>query len=235
MVTNTTALASAYKQFRAELTKAAQFHDADFTHNAITRKRYQGVMQARANLLSALPDQPTAPAGTSRADYLASRAPRTADTLAVAQHEFGIVTKLLEAGRPIEQIIRDASPTRLDAILANAEVLPKVLGSDDPAAVVTDLHGQVFDRLVETGESEAVSVAASERDFVTSSAWHRVLSEAIEGMPTIGALSDLHNSDPEGYQAVLSADPDRVVSAEVDATVTKLDRIAATGGLTAGV
>lgn len=55
---------------------AVKFVNPDFTHNALTRHRPDGMMKARAELLKSLPAEPEAPK-VNAATVLAARAPRT--------------------------------------------------------------------------------------------------------------------------------------------------------------
>jgi hypothetical protein len=223
MAINKQALVAAVAKFRADTATAVKFVNPDFTHNAITRHRHDGVMKARAELLKSLPAEPEAPkvnAGT----VLAARAPRTADQVAVAQHEFAIVERLLASGQPITQVIRDATPARLDAVLAHVEVLPSVLGSSEPQKVVEGVHQQVFGRLVELGDPQAVIARDAQAQFDEQSAWRQVIADTIEGRETGGGLTALFNADSEGFEALMASNTDPVVNADTAEVVRKLDR-----------
>lgn len=223
MTLNKQALVAAITKFREDTATAVQFQDPDFTNSAITRRRHEGVMQARAELLKALPAAPEAPKVNAQT-VIAGRTLRTADQVAVAQQELGIVERLLAAGQPIEQIIHGASAARLDAILAHAEVLPAVLGSADPATVVAEVQARVFDRLIETGDPQAVIARDAQAQYDQQAAWREVVTDTIEGRQTGGGLTALFHSDSEGFDALMASNTDPVTNADTLATVAKLDR-----------
>lgn len=224
MAINKQELIGAIAKFRADTATAVRFHDADLTASAITRKRHEGVMGSRGALLKSLPPEPEAPK-VNAATVLADRMPRTADQVAVAQHEFALVERLLASGQPVEQLILGASPARLDAILAHAEVLPGVLGSADPAAVVASIHEQAFERLVELGDARATVARDAQRAFDEQSAWREVVKDTIEGQETGAGLTALFRSDPEGFEALQASNTDPVTNADTGETVRKLDRV----------
>lgn len=224
MAVNKQALVASITKFRSDTATAVKFHDADLTASANTRRRHSGVMAARGELLKSLPPEPEAPKVTP-ATVLADRAPRTADQVAVAQHEFALVERLLASGQPVEQLILGASPARLDAILAHAEVLPAVLGSADPAAVVASIHEQAFERLVELGDAKATVARDAQRAFDEQAAWREVVKDTIEGQETGGGLTALFRSDPEGFEALQASNADPVTTADMGETVRKLDRV----------
>lgn len=232
-MTNSKTLADAIAKFRSATTSAVNFHDPDLTNSAITRRRHQAVMQARSELLKALPPQPDAPK-VNRATVLAGRAPKSADQVAMIQQEFSIVERLLAAGQPIEQIILNASPARLDAILAHAEILPSTLRSTDPTAVVEAVRGHVFDRLVETGDPNAVMARDAQLAHDRQVAWREVITGTIEGDRYGRGLAALHRTDPEGFEALAAVASDPVTAADTGERVRHLDRVFGIGVSTAG-
>ncbi|MCK8608887.1 hypothetical protein [Agromyces sp. C10] len=224
MAINKQALVAAVTKFRTDTASAVKFTDADLTASAITRHRHNKIMAARAELLKSVPAEPTAPTMTP-AKVLADRAPRTADQVAVAQHEFGIVERLLAAGHPLEGVIRDATPARLDAILAQIEVIPAVLGAGQNAPEeVTRIHGQVFERLVEVGDAKATIARDAQRAYDEQAAWREVVVDAIEGRETGGGLTALFHADPEGFEALMASNTEPVANADTAEAVRKLDR-----------
>lgn len=235
MAINKQALVAAIAKFRSDTATAVKFHDPDFTNNAITRRRHTGVMAARGELLKSLPAEPEAPKVTP-ATVLADRAPRTADQVAVAQHEFALVERLLASGQPVEALILGATPARLDAILAHAEVLPSTIGSADPAAVVASIQEQAFDRLLELGDPKATIAAEAQRQHDEQAAWREVIKDTIEGRETGAGTTALFNADPEGFELFAASNTDPVRDADTGERVRQLDRTFNVGApQTAGV
>lgn len=223
MAVNKQALTEAITKFRADTAAAVKFHDADLTASANTRRKHEGVMKARGELLAFRPAEPEAPKVTP-ASVLADRAPRTADQVAVAGHEFALVEKLLASGQPVEALILGATPSRLDAILAHAEVLPGTLGSADPASVVADVQRQAFERLVELGDSKATIAQEAQRQHDEQAAWREVVKDTIEGRETGAGMTALFNADAEGFQALAAANTDPVRDADTGERIRQLDR-----------
>lgn len=223
MAINKQALVAAIAKYRTDTATAVKFHDPDFTNNAITRHRHQGVMAARGELLKSLPTQPEAPKVTP-ASVLADRAPRTADQVAVAQHEFALVERLLASGQPVEALILGATPARLDAILSHAEVLPSTLGATDPASVVADVQRQAFDRLIELGDPKATIAQEAQRQHDEQAAWREVIKDTIEGQETGAGLTALFGADREGFDLLRAADTDPVRDSDTGDRIRQLDR-----------
>lgn len=84
MYTNINPHAQAFQRFRTELAEAVKWSNPSYTNSAITRERACRVMEARKNLLGAIPDEETA-TGLTPAEYIDSLRPTTADQVAVAQ------------------------------------------------------------------------------------------------------------------------------------------------------
>lgn len=223
MAINKQALVAAIAKFRADTATAVKFADSDLTNSAQTRRRHTGVMAARAELLKSLPAEPESPKVTPAA-VVAGLVPTTADAVAVQARELGIVHKLLDSGQPIEQVILGASPERLAAIASNAEVLPSVLGSSDPAAVVESIHQQVFGKLVESGHPQAVIARDAQAQFDEQVAWREVVKDTIEGRETGGGLTALYNADAEGFKLLQETNTDPVRDADTGERVRQLDR-----------
>jgi len=222
-INNKQALVAAVAQFRADTAKAVQFHDPERTNSANTRRKHLGVMDARAALLKVIPAEPTAPSLTP-ASVVAGLTPTTADAVAIQARELGIVQKLLDSGRVLEEVVRGASPERLAAIAANAEVLPEVLRSDDPASVVKGIHERVFEALVEVGHPQAVIARDAQAQFDEQSAWREVVKDTIEGRETGAGLTALFKADREGFDALMASNTDVVLNADTAQAVRKLDR-----------
>lgn len=223
MNTNINPQAQAYQRYRAELAEAVKWSNPNYTNSAITRERARRLMEARKNLLAAIPAEATA-SGPTPAEYIDSLRPATADQVAVAQFEWGQGKALLDAGRSLDQIIHSASPARLRAVAAYIDTLPEVVSSIAPDQVVAEVRSLVFDRLADAGDEGAAHVRSAQQAVAAPNAWRRVLTEALEGQLSIGAATELHRADPEGFAAMdrsefLSADID------VDQRVEALDRV----------
>ena len=223
MAINTDKYQNAYAKFRTDLKAAVTKHDGDLTATANTKRRHEAVMAARGALIPSIPAE--AKVTRSRVDFLAGLTPKTADAVAVAQYEFGIVERLLGAGHPIEAVIRDASPARLQAISAYVETLPSVLGATEPAVVAAELRERVFEALADGGDATASIIRAEEQDVATQNAWRGFLVESLEGTGTIGGRTDLFAADPEGYKQVLATEAAQGTDVDVNDRVAKLDRV----------
>lgn len=228
MAINKQALVAAVAKFRADTATAVKFADPDFTHNAITKRRHTGVMAARGELLKAMPAEPEAPKVT-RASVIAGLIPTTADQIAVQARELGIVDRLIASGRTLAEVMHGASPERLAAIAANAEVMPEVLRSDDPAAVVSGIHEQVFDALVEVGHPQAVIARDAQAQFDEQAAWREVIKDTIEGAETGAGLTALFKADHEGFESLMATNTEPVRDADTAVAVRKLDRVFGVG------
>lgn len=233
MAVNKSALVAAIAKFRADTATAVKFADSDLTNSAITRRRHTGVMTARGELLKAMPAEPEAPK-VNRASVIAGLTPTTADQIAVQARELGIVDRLIASGRTLAEVMHGASPERLAAIAANAEVMPEVLRSDDPAAVVAGIHEQVFDALVEAGHPQAVIARDAQAQFDEQAAWRAVIRDIIEGNATGGGLTALHRADSEGFQALMAANTDPVRDSDTGERIRQLDRTFGIGVAKAG-
>jgi len=223
MNTNINPHAQAFQRFRTELAEAVKWSNPNYTNSAITRERACRVMEARKNLLGAIPDEETA-TGLTPAEYIDSLRPTTADQVAVAQFEWGQAKALLDSGRSLDQIIHTASPARLRAVAAYIDTLPEVVTSIAPDEVVAEVRSLVFEQLAESSDEGAAQVRAAQQAVAAPNAWRRVLNEALEGQPSLGAVTELHQADPEGFAAM---DRSEFASADldVDQQVQALDRV----------
>ncbi|MFG6476379.1 hypothetical protein ACFXP7_08300 [Microbacterium sp. P06] len=161
----------------------------------------------------------------ARQKLVASFQPTTADEVAVVGREWDMVSQLLRSGRSIEQIIQSASEQRLIAIAAYAELIPEVSQSINPQAYLGEVTDTVIERLAALGNSQASGVVADEATSDIKLAWRQVLSEALEGAVSIGALSELGRVDPDGASSITLSDG-FVDSFVLDEEVARLDRIA---------
>ena len=122
------------------------------------------------------------------------------------------------------EVMQGASPERLAAIAANAEVMSEVLRSNDPGSVVKSIHEQVFEALVEAGHPQAIIARDAQRAFDEQAAWREVIKDTIEGRVTGAGLTALFKADREGFDALMAVNTDPVRDADTAAAVTKLDR-----------
>lgn len=228
MAINRQALVASAAKFRADTPTAVKLHDAERTNSANTKRKHLGVMEARAELLKSLPAAPEVPK-VNRASVIAALAPTTADAIAVQARELAIFERILSSGRVRAEVMQGASAERLAAIAANAEVLPAVLRSDDPASVVSGSHERVFEALVESGHPPAVIARDAQADFDAQAAWREVLKDTIESRETGGGMMALHRADSEGFAALMAANTEPVVNADTAEAVRKLDRTCGIG------
>lgn len=228
MVVNKSALVAAVSKFRADTATAVKLHDSERTNTANTKRKHLGVMEARAERLKSMPAEPEAPK-VNPASVIAGLTPTTADQIAVQARELGIVDRLVASGRTLAEVMHGANPERLAAIAANAEVMPEVLRSDDPAAVAAGIHAQVFDALVEVGHPQAVIARDAQAQFDEQAAWREVIRDTIEGAETGAGLTALFKADREGFESLMATNTEPVVNADTAVAVRKLDRISGIG------
>ncbi|TFC26875.1 hypothetical protein E3O25_10770 [Cryobacterium sp. TMT1-3] len=204
MTSTTSTHAAAYRSSRLALAAALQFADNDLTIEAQARRRADMVTAARAQLTAATP---AAPASRDRqAEVLASRAPRTADDIAIQNREREKVLALVGAGRSLVGIIDAADESRLAAIVDSIEILPEVLASGDSVGIAAELRGRAFDRLVGLGAADAADAAADDAQDARQAAWSQALTEAQTGEVSMGVRQAIHAVDREGYAASFSDD-----------------------------
>lgn len=233
MAINTAASVAAYKQYKQDLASAVSYSDRDLTHSAVTRRRAQRVEAARKALQAHTPAAPDpVTLEDRRPAVLAALRPTTADQVAVLQHEWATVEAALRSGRPIQQVLLEATTTqRVAAILANLEAWSYSQDTTDPAGVVADLESMAFDRLVEQGYEPAVSANTVAEAFQATAAWNRVLSESLTGEVTLGALTDLHRWDADGYRQLAEINAEVDPAGDVAKAVARLDAVIASGEL----
>lgn len=222
MTTNTAPYVQAFKAFRQALSQAVDFTDPNYTNSAITRTRFERVMQARAALSDQIPAAKEADVDAQIAGVLDGLAPKNADEVALQEAEWRKVQALLDAGRSLEALVLSASPLRLAAIAQWIEVSPEALASSDPSGVVSEVRELVFGRLVEAGVPAAVQAHDVTADAARVSAWRDVLTESLEGSASLGSLSALARADMDGYQA-LDLDETMSRDVEIDFRVSELD------------
>lgn len=200
-MTDTNRFAAAVRGYRDEITAAMQIKDDSLSASGLGERQRAAVAAASARLLSAVPPLPQG--AQNRDDVLAGLGATTADEIARMQHEQGKVRALLDAGRPLGQIIADADDVRALAIADLVETLPQVLDSSSGAEIVAEVRGLVFDRLADLGVEAAASVRDVEQQNAPAIAWHRAMTETAAGSDaTVAAWQDVYRADPEGYEIV---------------------------------
>lgn len=216
-MTDTNRFAAAVRGYRDEITAAMNIGDDSLSASGLGERQHAAVAAARARLLSAVPPLPQG--AQSRDDVLAGLSATTADEIARMQHEQGKVRALLDAGRPLAQIIADADDVRALAIADLVETLPQVLDSKSGAEIVAEVRGRVFDRLADLGVDAAASVRDVEQQNAPAIAWHRAMTETAAGSDaSVGAWQDVYRADPEGYEVVREG-----FDGQVDEWVRRLD------------
>jgi len=200
-VTDTSRFAAAVRGYRDEIAAAMQISDANLSATGLGEKQRAAVAAARARLLAAVPPLPAG--GKSRDDVLAGLGASSVDQIARMQHEQTKVRALLDAGRPLAQIIAEADDVRALAIADLVETLPQVLESQSGAEIVAEVRGLVFERLADLGVESAVKVRDVEQQNAPVIAWHRAMSETAAGSDaSLGAWQDVYRVDAEGYETV---------------------------------
>lgn len=200
---------AAVQQYRAALATAMRFNDANLSEQGNAQRRSDVVSKARADLLAKRPLLPQS--GESRDAVLASMTPITADAIARLQHEQTKVRALLDAGQPLSHMIANGDAQRALAIADLVETLPQVVDSQHGAAIVDETRSLVFDRLADLGVERAVKSGDIEQRNAPAIAWHAAMTEAAEhGNASIGAWSNVHRADTDGYNAVRDSFDGRV-------------------------
>ncbi|MGA5644123.1 hypothetical protein ACPCHV_02400 [Microbacterium sp. NPDC088796] len=200
-MTDTNRFAAAVRGYRDEITAAMNISDDSLSVSGLGERQRAAVAAARARLLAAVPPLPQG--AQSRDDVLAGLGATTADEIARMQHEQGKVRALLDAGRPLAQIIAEADDVRALAIADLVETLPQVLESNSGTEIVAEVRGRVFDRLADLGVDAAASVRNVEQQNAPAIAWHQAMTETAAGSDaSVAAWQDVYRADPEGYEIV---------------------------------
>ncbi|MFB7884969.1 hypothetical protein [Microbacterium sp. NPDC056057] len=222
MAINTTPYVQAFLTFRRSLSQAVDYQNPNYTNSAIHRERFKRIMDARAALANQIPAESKGDPDAGIAQVLDGLAPKTGDDVALQEAEWRKVETLMRAGRSLEQVILSANPLRLAAIAQWVEVWPEALASTDPEGVVAEVRELVFQQLVEAGVPEATRARDVTSDANVVDAWRDVLTEALEGAASLGALSRVARLDPRGY-AALGLDETIQRDIELDHQVERLD------------
>jgi hypothetical protein len=189
--------AKAYRDYVTATAAAVQLTDRELTPEANLRRQLAAITAARATLAAATPAAPQ-PAADGRTAVLEARSPRDGSQVALQGREQEKVATLLQAGRPLPEIIAEASPLRVAAILDDWERL--VQEDPSPQVAAAELRDAAFARLVALGETDAVKVANAEAEIARVDAWSRTLTEARGAAITLGTRQALKAADPEGYR-----------------------------------
>lgn len=197
-MTDTTKYAQAVRAFRDTIARAQSLSDDTLTDVELVNRRREIVQGARSTLLAQRPTLPTIP---TRDGVLESLRARTADEYAALRHEQEKVTRLLEAGQQIGDVLRSADVRRALAVADLADTLPSVLESGSPAEVAAEYRAAVFDRLGELGVEQVTQQRALELEWAAPLAWDRVITEQAAGSVSIGAWQKVHVVDRDGYEA----------------------------------
>ncbi|RIJ19410.1 hypothetical protein DZF97_00715 [Clavibacter nebraskensis] len=194
---NTTPFVAAYRDYATATDAAVRLTDPELTPDANGRRQAEALTAARGVLTTRTPPAPQTGAD-GRTAVLEARSPQNASDVALQGREREKVATLLQAGRPLPEIIAEASPLRVAAILDDWEQL--VQEDPSPQVAAAELRDAVFARLVALGEPDAVRVASVEADTAQLDAWSRVLTEVQGRAITMGTRQALKSADPEGYQ-----------------------------------
>ncbi|QIS39072.1 hypothetical protein [Clavibacter capsici] len=194
---NTAPYVAAYRDYATAIDAAVQLTDPERTHEANLRHQATAITDARGVLTGATPAAPE-PGADDRRAVLEALSPQNASDVALQGREREKVATLLQAGRPLPEIIAEASPLRVAAILDDWERL--VQEDPSPQVAAAELRDAAFARLVALGEPDAVKVATAEAETAQLDAWSRVLTEAQGPAITLGSRQALKAADPERYR-----------------------------------
>lgn len=203
---NTTTYQTAYRKFQRALIEAARI-DPDLSTAGNQKRQREAIAKARADLLAAAP---TPPEGPDPLDVMLDElGAKTSEGLALQDREWAKVEKLLAGGKRLENIIANAEPRRLAAILDNLETYGPVMESFDPDGIIGEVRAHARNRLTERGQDiqEALE-AKEERDQLQS--WHDVLTKLADGHIHGPQRNALHAADRDGYDYAFG--PTNVIS-----------------------
>ncbi|QPE04455.1 hypothetical protein IT882_15170 [Microbacterium schleiferi] len=200
---NTATLIQSTVQARADLLATALSLDPHLTPEGLRARQRREVDAIRGRITAAMPVAPTAP---DRQPILDALAPKGADDIALQAHQWSKVRALLDAGRDLPSIIRDADRVRLAAILDALETMPEVLEDSQPETVVEFIQGAVWDRLVQV-DPAAERIAAIERTNAPAVAWRTILEGlAATGEIPFDGLVLLREADAEAFDLLMDGD-----------------------------
>lgn len=200
-MTDTSRFAAAVRGYRDEISAAMQITDEALSATGLGERQRAAVAAARARLLAAVPPLPKG--AQSRDDVLSGLGATTADQIARMQHEQTKVRAMLDAGRPLGQILANADETRALAVADLVETLPQVLESGSGAEIVAEVRDIVFERLADLGVESAATVRDVEQRNAPTIAWNPAMTETAAGSDaTVAAWQDVYRADPDGYEVV---------------------------------
>lgn len=197
-MTDTTKYASAVRTFRDTVARAQGLRDDTLSDTELQARRRQIVDGGRAALLAERPVLPPIP---TREAVLEGLRACTADEYTALRHEQDKVTRLLESGQTVGDVLRTADAGRVLAIVDMIETLPSVLSSGSGAEVAAEFRTEAYDRLGELGVEQVSQQRALELEWAAPLAWDRVITETAAGSASIGAWQNVHVVDRDGYEA----------------------------------
>jgi len=200
---NTATLIQSTVQARADLLATALSHDPHLTPDGLRARQRREVEAIRGRITAAMPVAPTTP---DRQPILDALAPKGADDIALQAHQWAKVRALLDAGRDLPSIIRNADRLRLAAILDALETMPEVLEDSQPETVVEFIRGAVWDRLVQV-DPAAERIATIERTNAPAIAWRTILEGlAATGEIPFDGLVLLREADAAAFDLLMDGD-----------------------------
>ena len=201
-----TALADAFRRFKTAERAAVQYSNDSLTRQALQRERARRLAAARDDFRAGAPQTDPASlewAERKRQEALDALAPTDADSVALIGNEWAKVEALLDSGRNLEQLIVEASPLRLSAIL---DRMPTrlIVTSTEPDAALAEVTSLALDRLETLEDPAALLATGLTKTANHSGAWGRVIQQATTPFEEVGvpALTALYNASPEDYEAV---------------------------------
>jgi hypothetical protein len=215
----------AFADYRAAAQKAVKFHDPNYTRNAITRTRADGLHAARQALLAALPprsEREATPDTTALDAAFAGLAVTSADTAAIVNSEWAKTKAALDGGRNLGHLIANADRRRLMAIMEHldTDIAP---GTGDVAGVTAEVSQAVLSRLADLGDAKATEAIAAQTAGAKDRAWQTVFEEASRGEVSVRARTMLKQASAEDYDAAF---PDSPEASEFNLAVSHLDHVA---------
>lgn len=184
----------------AALRAAAEFTDKNLTPEANRRTRTDMAAAANQSLravIAALPELGEDP----RMAVLSVLSAKTADEVALQGREREKVDALLGSGKTMHEVIAQSDETRLGAILDNLEVLPEVLASSAPDAIIAEVQVSIFERLAMHENKAAATAAEAFGEWAVATAQRDVLTGIVQGGSSMAGLIALRKVDPAGYEA----------------------------------
>ncbi|RPE78969.1 MULTISPECIES: hypothetical protein [unclassified Frondihabitans] len=204
-----TSLADAFRRFKTAERAAVEYNNADLTPQALQQERARRLTAARKELQKVSPaesGQGSDEAEAKRQEALAGLVPTNADTVATVGNEWAKVEALLRSGRGIGQLVENATPLRIAAIMDRYPTYLIDKGNDDPAAVVAEVTDLAMSRLADLGNPSAVAAAELDKSATYNSAWRGVIAETTEPFPnpSVNTLTALYSASRDDHETVQS-------------------------------